>query len=366
MLDTAIVGGGLCGLAIASGLSARGDNFAVFEARPRPGGRILSSDVATPGLAVDLGPTWYWPDSQPRIARLIADLGLTPFAQPDGETVLHLKDPNAKPDILSAGPVHAGARRVSGGFGTVIAALTRRLPRETLHFGHVLMAVVDRLDHIELHFLRGYEPVVVKARSVVLAVPPRLLEERVSFAPALDAPLRRILRDTPTWMAGSAKAVCGFERPFWRDAGHTGNAFATHPQAVLGEVFDASDEPAGRAALGGFVTLPIALRESFKAGLPMLVRSQLVQLFGGGAERSTPHVHDWATETYTCSTLDHTPPDGHPEYGSRALRLSHWNDKLYFGSSETASYGGGYMEGALEAAGRILKELALDRALTTH
>ena len=363
MLDTVIVGGGLCGLAIANGLASRGEEFALFEARTRLGGRIMSSDNATPGLPADLGPTWFWPDTQPRIARLIADLGLRQFAQADGETVLHLKEPSAGPVTLSAGPVHGGARRVSGGFGALITALAKRLPRHSLNFGHVLMAVRNCDDHVELHFLRGYEPITVKARHVVLAVPPRLLEERVDFSPALSAPLRQILRDTPTWMAGSAKAICGFERPFWHDAGHTGNAFVTHPQAVLAEVFDASDEPAGRAALGGFVAMPPALRESFRSGLPMLVRSQLVQLFGAAAERSTPFIQDWASEAYTCSLLDHTPPDGHPEYGNRALRLSHWNDKLYFGGSETASYGGGYMEGALEAAGRILKELALDRAL---
>ena len=217
---------------------------------------------------------------------------------------------------------------------------------------------------MELQFLRGYEPLVVRARSVVLALPPRLLEEQVAFSPALDAPLRQILRDTPTWMAGSAKAVSGFEHPFWRDEGLSGNAFASHPQAALAETFDASDDLAGRAALGGFVALSAALRRSFRAGLPMLVRSQLVQIFGPAAERSTPHIHDWATESYTCSSLDQVPPDGHPEYGNRALRLAHWNDKLYFGGSETAAYGGGYMEGALEAAGRILRELALDKALT--
>lgn len=364
MLDTAIVGGGLCGLAIANGLRARGEHFALFEARSRLGGRILSSDVATPGQAMDLGPTWYWPETQPRISRLVADLGLSTFPQADGDTLLHLKDPNAKPEQLSPGPIHGGARRVSGGLGNIIAALSKRLPKDSIYTGHVLMAVVDRGDHVELQFLRGYEPVAIRARSVVLAMPPRLLEERVNFTPTLDAAMRQTLRDTPTWMAGSAKAISGFERPFWRDTGLNGNAFATHPQAVLAEVFDATDEPVGRAALGGFLALPTALRESFKAGLPMLVRSQLVQIFGSAAERCTPHIQDWASELYTCSTLDQTPPDGHPEYGHRALRLGHWNDKLYFGGSETAAYGGGYMEGALEAAGRILRELALDRAVT--
>jgi monoamine oxidase len=42
MLETAIVGGGLCGLALARSLSRRAKAFALFDARSRFGGRILS------------------------------------------------------------------------------------------------------------------------------------------------------------------------------------------------------------------------------------------------------------------------------------------------------------------------------------
>jgi len=99
------------------------------------------------------------------------------------------------------------------------------------------------------------------------------------------------------------------------------------------------------------------------AGCPCWYAASSPQIFGTAAEGCSPLIQDWASECYTATPLDHTLPDGHPEYGQRPLRLAHWNDKLYFGSSETAAYGGGYMEGALEAAGRILHELALDRAL---
>ena len=60
MLDTAIVGGGLCGLVLARSLRRQGRVVALFEARPRLGGRILSVTGASSGLAMDLGPTWYW------------------------------------------------------------------------------------------------------------------------------------------------------------------------------------------------------------------------------------------------------------------------------------------------------------------
>ena len=77
--DTIIVGGGLCGLALAQSL--RGRDFTLYEARERMGGRIFSERCRRNNLAVDLGPTWFWPDTQPRVTQMISGLGLDTFAQ---------------------------------------------------------------------------------------------------------------------------------------------------------------------------------------------------------------------------------------------------------------------------------------------
>lgn len=67
MLDTAIVGGGLCGLTLARGMREQNRSFAVYEARNRLGGRILSVPSAV-------------------VARLSADrlLVLTRYSATDG------------------------------------------------------------------------------------------------------------------------------------------------------------------------------------------------------------------------------------------------------------------------------------------
>lgn len=357
MLDTVIVGGGLCGLALASKLQTRKTDYALFEARERLGGRILTVRCETARMAVDLGPAWYWPEIHPRVASLVADLGLTGFPQWEDGTVLHVASADAKPKPISINDLHGGAHRVEGGAGALVSALAQRLDSQRIRLGCVLTRIEDRDDHLCLGFLSHGQPVEILARQAVLALPPRLLEERVKFLPALEEPLRHAMRHAPTWMAQQAKVVIGYERAFWRDAGYAGNAFAEHPQAVLGEVYDACNGPSTRAALGGFVSLPPALRESYKNGLPMLVRSQLVQLFGHEAQRGEKHYHDWASETFTCSSLDRNPQANAPEYGNPALQAAHWRDKLLFGGTETARYGGGYMEGALEAAGRLLHTL---------
>lgn len=358
MLDVAIVGGGVCGLALARELARAGVGFALFEARPRLGGRVLSVEDKTSGNRLDLGPTWFWPDTQPAITRLVSDLGLESFDQHDPGTALLLADTEEKPETRSTPRVHAGAKRLSGGMATLVEALAAALPEGALHLGRILRAVRDHGDFIELQFEADGERRFIEARRVVLAVPPRLLEENLVFDPPLDASTRAAMGAAPTWMAAQAKAVMGYAGPpAWRADGHSGNAFVTHEQAVLGEVFDACDAAGTRASLGGFFALSAELREEFQVGLPMLVASQFVQLFGKALEDGEQHVQDWASEPFTCAAADRTPPGEHPAYGDPLLCRSLWERKLYLGSSETAREGGGYLEGALMAAARIHRQL---------
>jgi len=173
------------------------------------------------------------------------------------------------------------------------------------------------------------------------------------FEPPLDGTLRQSMRATYTWMADQAKVLVTYPQSFWRTAGLAGNAFVEHGQAMLYETFDACNAAGDQAALGGFMALSPALRTSFQVGMPLLISSQMVQLFGSEADEGTQHMQDWATEVYTSSTLDQSPPARHPAYDDPTLRRSLWNAKLYFGGSETASYAAGYMEGALEASERV-------------
>jgi monoamine oxidase len=236
----------------------------------------------------------------------------------------------------------------------LIDALAAELPPGLLHLNHVLTDVCDRGDHVALTFAASDDIVEFKARHVVLAVPPRLLEQQVRFEPDLDEVTREAMRSAETWMAAQAKVVIAYDRASWREAGHSGNAFVTHEQAVVGEIFDACDGDAARAALGGFLAFSPGLRASFSVGLPLLMDSQMAQVFGTALGAGEQHYQDWATEPYTWSTLDRTSVrTEHADVANPMLRRTHWNGKLYLGGSETASRGAGYLEGALEAARRI-------------
>jgi len=363
VVDVAIVGAGLCGLALARVLTAQGLVVQVIEARERLGGRVLTQPCEATGLALDLGATWFWPETEPRITALVSELGLPSHAQHDPGDALWLTDPNREPERrMEAGGIHAGARCIQGGVGRLVEALAATLPQGCVRTGVALQALRDRGAFIELLPSTGHP---LRARQVVLALPPRLVHEKIQFEPPLPAAVWEALAATPTWMSAQAKSVTTFSQPFWRQAGHSGNAFVRHAQAVLGEVFDGTSDETGAGALGGFVALNAAQRDSFKRGLPLLIASQLTQLYGPQAQDGQAFLQDWATEPWTCSATDHASPPETP-INDPLLRQPLWAGRVFLGGSETAAHGAGHMEGALESADRLHHALCRPNASVRH
>ena len=354
VFDVVIVGAGLCGLALARTLAARGLTLQVLEARPRLGGRALTQTCPHTGQALDLGPTWFWPETEPRIAALLHSLNLPSVAQHDPGDALWLTDPSQGPERRTgpAGGIHVGAQRIAGGVERLVTALAAELPAHSLRLNTPVRRLHDRGNYIEVWpQASSSNATPLRARQVVLALPPRLVAEHILCEPPLPSTVLTALEATPTWMAAQAKAITTFAQPFWREAGHSGNAFVRHHQAVLAEVFDLSQEPAG--ALGGFVALNAAQRPAFRKSLPLLVESQLAQLYGLPAQDGQLVWQDWADEPWTCSSADRASAPSTPILADPLLRRAHWGQRLHLGGSETATHGAGHMEGALEAADHI-------------
>jgi len=364
MLAVAIIGAGLSGLALADRLLEVHRNIAVFEARNRYGGRILSQSLnpspTGADFVADLGPTWVWPEQQPRITALTGRLGLELFRQWNKGYSLYQSDADAVPVTFTDIETYAAARRIKGGCGQLTAGLAQGLPDSMLHLQHRLLRLTDGGTYVDLEFKTEQGHAHYQAQQVVLAVPPRLLADSVVFEPVLAPNLRRLMQDTPTWMAGQAKAMLVYREAFWRHQGYSGNAWLHYPGTVPAELYDASQAQGELSALFGFFGLPATLRAYHHNHLESWAVQQMTRLFG--AEAAGPlqvTIQDWSLEPFTATRYDQIPPISHPVYGHRPLCLDHWQDKLYFCGTETAQTHGGYLEGALEASERVFTALTL-------
>lgn len=340
--DVAVLGGGLAGLATARALAAEGVSVIVLEARPRWGGRILSEALpeateATGGSRFDLGPTWFWPAVHPRMAALVDSLGLAAFAQPaHGDLVYEVSA--TQRERVPGGLPDGGAMRLAGGMATLVDRLLARLPPGCLLAGHTVQRATRVDDGVALAVATDDGRFVqVQAARVVSTLPPRLLAARVAFEPALPAAVLQSWSAVPTWMAAHAKFVAVYTTPFWRGQGLSGHAQSR--VGPLAEIHDASD-PAGAAALFGFVGLPADGRQ--RAGAARPTRTWLL---------------DWAQEPFTATASDAQAPRGHPSYGRQAAPEGPWAGRLLLAGSETAPEHGGYLEGALESSERVLAAL---------
>ncbi|AVL54923.1 amine oxidase [Roseobacter denitrificans] len=340
-----IVGGGIAGLYLADRLHQAGRDYLLVESRDRLGGRVLSETVN--GAAYDLGPAWFWA-GQPRIAGLISRFALPVFEQyAQGE--FRFEDAQGRIQQGRGAASMQGSFRIDGGMSTLCAALAGQIDPSRILLNTKVRHLSQADGNILVSCAAGVD---IEARSVVLAIPPRVAA-CLDFSPALPTAATKTMAAIPTWMASQAKAVILYDTPFWRDMGLSGDAMSHKGPMV--EVHDASTASGSGAALFGFIGVPPDRRD--QQVLKAAIVDQLIRLFGSqAASAHAVLIKDWAADTNTATPADHAPLTTHPRYGLPPALAGLWDGRLIFGGSEVAATFGGYLEGALEAADAALVE----------
>lgn len=344
-----IVGGGLAGLSLASQLQRSGIDYHLLEARGRFGGRIMSHEHNS--AVFDLGPAWFWP-GQPRIERLVHQLGLTVFEQhSQGNLVYENEQGHVQRGAGYASM--AGSLRLDGGLSALIDALVANLTSRTLNTS---VSRIEQDEHgLSVIYRNDQSSGTVHADCVVLALPPRVAALTIGFRPELSPASLSTMEAIPTWMAGQAKAIAVYDTPFWRQQGLSGDAMSRLGPMV--EIHDASSQDRSEKPIGGlfgFIGVPPQSRID-QAGLKRAVVEQFIRLFGPQAAKPVGLIiKDWATDPLTATPRDQTPVQHHPRYGLPAELTDLMGGQLLLGSTEIAPQFGGYLEGALEASENVL------------
>lgn len=194
---------------------------------------------------------------------------------------------------------------------------------------------------------------VVEARHVILAVPPALAT-RLAYSPALPKGKAKLLA---ALVPGSlTKATAVFDRPFWRDAGLSGQGVADVGPART--IFDNSPPDGSVGVLFGFVggsayapwgPLP-----------PDQRRAQVLESFAAfvGDQARAPADYfeqDWTKERWTRGCpVAHVGPGVLTKYGPWLRRAV---GKVHFAGTETSDYWLGYMDGAVRSGERAAREV---------
>ena len=273
-----IAGAGIAGLSLAASLQRRGIDYCLAEARDRTGGRILSVEPEDAGNAagrVDLGPSWIWP-GQGHIAALLNELGIEVCEQySDGRLVYEDELGQVRRDLDYSSM--AGSLRIDGGMARVTERLAAMLPADAVLLSHRVCALREERDGYRVELVHPGGELVVAARKVVLAI--------------------------PTWMAGHAKLVVFFDKPFWREQGLSGDGISR--RGPLMEIHDACARDPAHGVLFGFVGLAAgsALREPSRLIGDAL--RQLERMYGAAAANPLDVVfQDWAKEQFTATAAD--------------------------------------------------------------
>jgi len=193
----------------------------------------------------------------------------------------------------------------------------------------------------------------IETRAVVLAVPPPLVRG-IRFDPPLPAVRDQLLQRVP--MGATIKCLVRYARPFWRDAGWSGEAVSDGD--LLSVTYDNTSHDGGVAALVGFI-VGAAARAWSGRGREARERAVLAQLAGWfGPEAATPMMYedtDWSAEPWSGGCPVSNPAPG--VLTTAAATLAQPVGCLHFAGTETATEWTGYMEGAVQSGERAAAEI---------
>jgi len=342
-----IVGGGLAGLTTAYLLEKEGFSSRILEARQRLGGRIFTQH-RNEEPPVELGATWLGKKHN-HLVELLKELNIGIFEQQMGSKAFFEPISTSPPQLVQLPKNEEPTYRIEGGTDAVIQKLSNRLTNSQILTGQRVQSIGQDGKKIVI----DTEQEQFESNHLISTLPPNLLVKTISFSPKLPAGLLKIARKTHTWMAESIKVGMVYKRPFWRGESTSGTIMSN--VGPLTELYDHSSSEDKEYALTGFMNG--AYHQISQKERKSMVISQLSKFYGSKAKNFIRYIDQpWKDEPLTFQSYDEEIMP-HQHNGHSVYHKAYWNGQLYLAGSETATSFPGYMDGAVESARRVVKQI---------
>ena len=376
-----------------------GKRVAIFDARNRLGGRLL-----TAGGGGDLGGAWIWPHQEYVMNQFIneIDVNTVPMYM-DGETQVRTHDGKRHTLPPGAGVQYAacggGAVRIPTGAASMVEKLLLAGDDNlSIHLGTKVVRVEHNSEkggvvtviskpESDKDDAKDEEEISIQCNACIIAAPPKIVATTIDFLPPLPKNKIDSMLATPTWMEDYGKVSVSFRRNWWRESNLS--AISIDQMGAVQTWWEACsgiDDDGTFPTLAGFVTAQGAtILQSMESdeALHDYIIDSLEKVYGidsarmkqgmqqcdisetttvhGSASKSgvvvskggiTVTYKSWLEDPYTKCTTDEI--DFTTDYGDRQLQQS--IGPLFFAGTETA-HGSGHMEGAVVAANRATEEV---------
>jgi monoamine oxidase len=197
----------------------------------------------------------------------------------------------------------------------------------------------------------------MQCKWVIVAVPP-VLAGRIQYNPALGVARDQLTSRMP--MGSVIKYIAVYERPFWREAGLSGEAFSDTGITVT--TFDDSSPDGSQPALVSFSDGDVARVWSGRSPeeRKKAVLDEFVRFFGPQAAQPTAFVEkNWLEDPWSRGCYVGVMSPGTMTAWGAALRQP--CGRIHWAGTETATQWMGYIDGAVQSGQRAAQEI-LDRS----
>jgi monoamine oxidase len=154
-------------------------------------------------------------------------------------------------------------------------------------------------------------------------------------------------------MKDSIKIAVTYKQSFWKEKGFSGTVYSN--VGPITEFYDQSDFSDSKFALCGFMNGGLA--QFSRAEREQKVKAQLHKVFGDEGSNFIAYEETlWMDEPDTALPTDRFI-HAHQNNGHAVFQQPFFGGKLFIAGTETSPQFGGYMEGAVRAADRVIKQI---------